>query len=179
MADPRSRARILVGLAAAAGAFGVAAMMSAATAPIARADDFTDVITAVDGDYAAGQAALTNASTDFSNAEFAFGLAALFNAADDDSVVAPENFLIGTFEVLTNEPVSVTSTFDWILPQDFSQAVSEVESFATSSAADFSQGATDLASADYGDALVEYAYGLNLLTVDPLQELLLGAAVSF
>jgi hypothetical protein len=41
----------LVGVAAAAGAFGVAVMMSAATAPTARADDFTDVISEVDADY--------------------------------------------------------------------------------------------------------------------------------
>ena len=42
MSDTRSRSGILVGLAAAVGAFGAAAMMSAATAPTARADDFTD-----------------------------------------------------------------------------------------------------------------------------------------
>jgi hypothetical protein len=71
----------LIGVAAAAGAFGAAAMMSAATAPTARADDFTDVINAVDGDY--------------------------------------------------------------------------------------------------GYALVDYSYRLNAVVVDPLQELLLGAAVSF
>jgi hypothetical protein len=44
MDNNRSRTGVLVGLAAAAGAFGVAAMMSAATAPTARADAFTDMI---------------------------------------------------------------------------------------------------------------------------------------
>jgi len=51
MDSNRSRFGMLIGLAAAAGAFGVAVMMSAVTAPTARADDFSDVISAVDGDY--------------------------------------------------------------------------------------------------------------------------------
>ena len=55
----RARSRILVGLAASAGAFGAAAMMSAAAAPTAHADDITDIISAVEGDYADGQSAFT------------------------------------------------------------------------------------------------------------------------
>jgi hypothetical protein len=111
MDSNRSRAATLIGLAAAAGAFGVAAMISTAAAPTARADDFTDVITAVEDDYADGQAALTTASTDLSSAEFAPGLAALFDGVNDDSVVAPENFLIGIGELLTNESVNVTAPY--------------------------------------------------------------------
>jgi hypothetical protein len=179
MDNNRSRAATLIGVAAAAGAFGAAAMMSAATAPIARADDFTDLITGVEADYTAGQADFTTASTDFSSAEFAPGLAALFDGADDDAVVAPENFLIGSGDLLTNEPLDLTTTFSWSVPSDFSDAVTAAESFLSESAGDFSLGATALAGGDYGDALVDYAYGLNLLLVDPLQELLLGAAVSF
>jgi hypothetical protein len=43
MGHKSSRA-VLVGLGAAVGAFGAAAMISAAIAPTARADDFTDII---------------------------------------------------------------------------------------------------------------------------------------
>jgi hypothetical protein len=50
MGHNRSRA-VVVGLAAAVGAVGAAAMM-AATAPPARADDLTDIVKAVDGDFA-------------------------------------------------------------------------------------------------------------------------------
>jgi len=73
MDSNRSRAAALTGVAAAAGAFGVAAMMSAASAPTARADDFTDVISGIDGDFTAGAGALTNAATDFSGGDFAPG----------------------------------------------------------------------------------------------------------
>jgi hypothetical protein len=179
MDSNRSRAATLIGVAAAAGAFGVAAMMSAATAPTARADDFTDVINAVDLDYSEGTAALGQASTDFSGGNFADGLALLFDGVDDDSVVAPENFLIGTGELLTNESVDVTTSYAWPLPSDFSDAVSAVEGYFTDASSLFTSGATALAGGDYGDALMDYAYGLNVLTVDPVQELLPGAAVSF
>ena len=47
-----SRTGVLVGLAAAAGAFGVAAMMSAATAPTARADEFSDIVNGVEAELA-------------------------------------------------------------------------------------------------------------------------------
>jgi hypothetical protein len=182
MTDMRSRSGILVGLAAAAGAFGAAAMMSAATAPTARADDFSDIISAVDGDYTAGAAAFTTASTDFSGAEFAPGLASLFDGLDDDSVLAPENALIGTVEALTNQPLDFLSggSYNYPVPSDFSDAVSHVESYFTYAADDsFPTAATDLAGGDYISALIEDTYGLDAVVVDPLQELLLGAAVSF
>jgi hypothetical protein len=61
MDSNRSRFGMLIGLGAAAGAFGVAAMMSAATAPTARADAYSDIISAVDGDFAAGEAEFASA----------------------------------------------------------------------------------------------------------------------
>jgi hypothetical protein len=70
MSAARARSRILVGLAATAGAFGAAGMMSAATAPTARADDFSDIISAIDGDYTEGSAAFSSALSDFGSADF-------------------------------------------------------------------------------------------------------------
>jgi hypothetical protein len=179
MVDMRFRSGILVGLTAAAGAFGAAAVIAAGTAPTARADDFTDVINAVDLDYSEGTAALGQASTDFSGGNFADGLVFLFDGVDDDSVVAPENFLIGTGELLTNESVNVTTSYDWAVPADFSAALSTAEGYFTDAANEFTAGATALAGADYGGALADYAYGLNQLVIDPVQELLLGAATTF
>jgi hypothetical protein len=179
MVDMRFRSGILVGLAATAGAFGAAAVIAAVTAPTARADDFTDVINAVDLDYSEGTAALGQASTDFSGGNFADGLALLFDGVNDDSVVAPENFLIGTGELLTNESVNVTTSYDWEVPANFSDALSTAEGFYTDATSDFTSGATALAGGDYGDAFIDYTYGLNLITLDPVQELLLGAATTF
>src|SRR5271168_493275 len=69
MDSNRSRAATLIGVAAAAGAFGVAAMMSAATAPTARADDLTEIVNAVDGDFANGTADFNTAFGDFSGGD--------------------------------------------------------------------------------------------------------------
>jgi hypothetical protein len=180
MDSNRSRIGMLIGLGAAAGAFGAAAMMSAATAPTARADDFTEIIAAVDANYTAGAAAFTTAGTDFSSAELAPGLASLIDGLDDDSVLAPENFLIGTVEVLTNQPLDLLQgDYTYPLPSDFSDAVSDVEGYFTFAASEFSTAATDLAGGDYIDALIDDTNALDAIVVDPLQELLLGAAVSF
>ena len=83
--DTRSRVGILIGLSAAAGVFGVAAMTSAATA---RADDFTDIINAVDGDFTTGQTDFTAAFTDFSS-NVPEGLNAFYSGLDEDLWAAP------------------------------------------------------------------------------------------
>jgi hypothetical protein len=109
----RPYARMLIGLAAAVGAFGFAATMSAATAPTARADDFTDVINNADANLAAGQADFRVAATDFSSSDVSGGLAALIDGLDDDFVSPPEQLYIGTVEVLTNAPVYNEVNSSW------------------------------------------------------------------
>src|ERR1700722_6875516 len=121
MDHPRSRSGILVGLAAAVGAFGAAAMMSAATAPTARADDTTVIIDALDTDLAAGQADFTAASTDFGSGGLVPGLAELFDGVNADSLAASETLIYGTLEELTGLPVTgLTPTTDVFVPANFS-----------------------------------------------------------
>jgi hypothetical protein len=179
MDSNRSRAATLIGVAAAAGAFGVAAMMSAATAPTARADDFTDVISAVGGDYADGQAAFTTAFTDFSSSDLAPGLAALFDGINEDALSAPENLLTGTVEVLTNESVDTSTTWGFMVPADFSAAVLDAESIFIEGEDYFTAASDALSFGEYGSVVFYDLIGADLLTVAPLEELLLGAAVSF
>jgi hypothetical protein len=58
------------------GAVAAATMMFVAAAPAARADDpFADIVTAVDGDLAVGQASFALAATDFGNFDVSDGLA--------------------------------------------------------------------------------------------------------
>jgi hypothetical protein len=179
MSDTRSRSGILVGLAAAAGAFGAAAMMSAATAPTARADDSTLIIDAIDGDYTAGQADFTAAFTDFGDGAKGFlpGLAELFGGMNEDSLAAPDNLLLGTVEALQGDPITSSLFFDDLtVPGSFADASAEAqilfnqgEGFLSNAAIAFSAGdysaATDLGLAGSADA-----------SVLPLEELILGAA---
>jgi hypothetical protein len=179
MGDKRWRSGILVGLAVAAGAFGAVAIMSAATAPTARADDFTDVINAVDGDYAFGQDAFALADTAFSSNDLGPGLVALFDGVNDDSVSVPDNLLVGTVEVLTNESVNGAIPWGFSLPADFSDAVTTVESQFAAGEGLLAAASSALSFGEYGTAAYDDLAGADLLTVAPLEELLLGAAVSF
>jgi hypothetical protein len=173
----RSRAGVLIGLAAAAGAFGAAAMMSAATAPTARADDFTDIVGAVQAEFAFGNGAFNTASADFGNSDVIDGLQALVNGSYDDLVGAPDSLYIGTVEALTNETVISAGIFDFNVdpaPTDFSDALSNVQGLLAQGEDYFTDAATVLSSGDYGDAAYADSLG-SIFTIDlPAQELLIG-----
>jgi hypothetical protein len=178
MSDPRSRPGVLVGLAAAVSALGAAAMMSAASAPTAHADDFTDIITAVDADFTAGQSDFATAFADFDSNAFAPGLTIFFEGLDADILTAPNNIALGTAEALQDETLSFTLPDALTTPTSFAEALTVAQ-------ADVIQGEADLASIAVflGDgtntALVELLEGTDSVSVLPLEELLLGAAVSF
>jgi hypothetical protein len=178
MSDARSGTGILVGLAV-AGAFGAAAMMSAATAPTARADDFTDVINVVDADYANGQAAFTTALTDFSSANFAGGLAELFDGSNDDSLSAPDNLLAGTVAVLANETVQGPISYTFSLPADYSEGVIYAETVFSEGQTFFTDASSALSLGEFSAAAYDDLLGADYVTVVPLEELLLGGAASF
>ncbi|HEX3732239.1 MAG TPA: hypothetical protein VHU91_04870 [Mycobacteriales bacterium] len=179
MSDPRSRTGILVGLAAAAGVFGAAAMMSAATAPSARADDFTDIISAVDGDYAEGQTAFTTAFTDFGSSDLTPGLAAFFSGVNDDILTAPNNLALGTVEALQGETLSFTFPFALANPTTFADALTLAQADVVQGEADLASVATFLGGGSYDTAAIESLVGADMVSVLPVEELLLGAATSF
>jgi hypothetical protein len=179
MDSDRSRAATLIGVAAAAGAFGVAAMMSSATAPTARADDFTDIIAAVDSDFTAGQGDFTTAVADFDSNEFAPGLTTFFEGLDADILTAPNNLALGTVEALQGETLSFTFPFALTTPATFADALTVAQGDVVQGEADLASVATFLGGGSYDTAALELLTGTEAVSVLPLEELLLGAAVSF
>jgi hypothetical protein len=179
MSGTRSRSGFLVGLTAAACTFGAAAMMSAAATPTARADDFTDVINVIDGDFAAATPAYADALSDFSGGDFGAGFAALFEGVNDDFLSAPDNLLVGTVEVATNE--SVTDSLPWTfdVPATFSDALTDAQSHLTTGAEYLTDAANFLTSGDYGEAALYDLIGTDYISVVSVEDLVLGAAVSF
>jgi hypothetical protein len=178
MTDMRSRSGILVGLAAAVGAFGIAAMMSAATAPTARADDFTDLITAVDGVYDVGQADFSTALTDFGGGDVNDGLAAFFSGVDTDLLGAPGSLEIGTIQLLTTGTIMTGISFDLGPEPDFTSALTDAESFLADAQENFTSAATEFSAGDYGDVAYFDTVG-SWYDVASLQVLLEGAVASF
>jgi hypothetical protein len=178
MTDMRSRSGILVGVAAAVGAFGAAAMMSAATAPIARADDFTDVFNVVDSDFTAGQADFSSAFTDFGSSDVNDGLAALFSGVDADFVIAPDNLYIGTLDLVANQSVTGVSA-EFVPPESsFASGLGEAEFIFSDGESFFTQGATALSSGDYAGAAFADGFG-SFYDAVALQVLLEGVVASF
>jgi hypothetical protein len=175
----RSRTGLLTALAAAAGAFGAAAMMTTATAPTARADVYSDIIASVDGDLTDGQAAFTTASADFASNQLANGLAALIDGFNDDALSAPANLLVGSVEALTNETITGSEGWGLSAPSSFSEALTDAETIFTEGEGYFTSAATDLAGGEYGQAVLLDSFGADFVSIVPLEELLLGAAVSF
>jgi hypothetical protein len=178
MGDTRSRFGVLIGLTAAAGAFGAAAMMSSVSAPTARADEFTDVINAAVSELGDGQTAFGVAATDFASSDVPGGLAAFFNGVDDDFLSAPDTLYAGTIEAITGENFDAESYYILTPPADFASALSSAES-------DFSLGESYYAAApgyfeagEYGGAAELDTSGFNDVFVLPLEQLLLGAAIS-
>jgi hypothetical protein len=180
MDSNRSRAATLIGVAAAAGAFGVAVMMSAATAPTARADDFSEIIGAVETDFTNGQGDFSTIFTELSSNGLTADVGLLIDGIDDDSLSAPQTLLVGTVEALTHETVDPPSdAFYFALPTSFTEGVDSAEGDLSYVPGFFSEAATALSSGDYGDAVYLDFYGLDYSTLIPLQELLLGALASF
>jgi hypothetical protein len=153
MDSNRSRSGMLVGLAAAAGAFGVAVMMSAVTAPTARADAFSDIISSVEDEFTAGQADFASASADFGSGDPSDGLASFFSGLDDDVVGPGDSVYLQTVLVLLNEPDSSGPFFVDIGPEaDFTSGLADAQSAFTTGEDLFAQAATDFSSGDYFDA---------------------------
>jgi hypothetical protein len=174
-----STARVgLFGLAATAGAFGLAAMIAAASAPSARADDFTDIVNGVEADFAYGQASFSDAFSELGGGDVNDGLAAFFSGVDDDLVGAPDSVYIGSADALTNEPVLGSFAFDIGSPGDFTAALTEVQSFAGDGEGYLTTAATEFAAGDFADAAYNSALGsAYLFDIDP-EILLLGAVDS-
>jgi hypothetical protein len=176
MIPSKSGAGRLIGLGAATGAVGVAALMSTATAPSARADDFTDTIAVVEAEYAAGQGAFTAAFTDFAGNHLATGTAAVFDGLDDDFVAAPNLLVAGTVEGLTKEAFDLTvQPFDFSVPATFADGLSAAQQAFADGQNLLNAADAALSAGQYGDAAYFDLLGGDFLSIIPLQEVMLGS----
>jgi hypothetical protein len=143
----------LVVLGAAVGAFAAGAMMSAATAPTARADAYSDIIADIQAEEAAAQADFSAASTDFASgtAGEPAGLTALFEGVDDDTFGVADDLHVGLVDALTNTTVIPASDFEFSFatPATDAASVTEAQSFYTEGVT-LATDITKLPTTDYG-----------------------------
>jgi hypothetical protein len=170
-----SKLGALIGMGAAAGVFGVVAMNFA---PAAHADDQSAAITAaVDDILASGHTYFTTAAADFSAGDLANGMAAFFDGTTDDLLGAPDNVIVGFVDELTNEPFQAILDFPTPVPDSFANGLTLAQDFFTAGQADFADAATALTAGEYGLATYDELVGLNITTLLPVEEIILGSLV--
>jgi hypothetical protein len=178
MSHTTPHGRLMIGLGAAAGAFAAAAMMSAVGTPTARADSFTDLLNALEGDLNTGQAYFTAASGDFASSHVNDGFAALFSGIDNDFVSTSDNILAGSVALLTNEAVPGALGIHILDPGTFAAALTDVQGDIAASQTYEGFAATALASGDYAAYTYDSLIASDLTGVIPAEQLLLGALES-
>jgi hypothetical protein len=175
---PHNRVQRLIGFGVAAAACVVAATVSAATAPTAHADDFSDIIATAEDDFANGQSAFELATTDFGASDPIGGLTAVLEGVDDDLLAAPDNLVVGTVEALTNEGIS--GNFVLLLPDpaNFADGISAADGFISQAEGFASDSTLAFSSGDYGDGLLDSLLASDYAGVLPAEEILLGSLAS-
>jgi hypothetical protein len=178
MGRERSRA-VLVGLSAAAGAFAAAAMISAAVAPTARADDFSDILANIEAEQAAAQADFSAASAEFATgtAGVPAGLTDSFEGLDDDTFGVGDDLNTGLLDSVYNVPGVPADTFEFTFatPANDTAAVTEAQAIYTIGNNHMTTEATDFAAGDYTDGTVYQDLGAIDFSVIPDQVQFVGA----
>ena len=175
----RSRA-VAAGLGAAAAAIGSAAIMCAATAPIARADVTADV-SAVLGD---AQSDYNTAIADFAaggNANWAAGLSALYESTDNELFGVPFIEQVEATDQLLNQPVTGISNFDfdWATPATLADATAEAQAISALGNTDMTTAANDFAAGDWTDGRLYNDLGSFLYGVEAWQVYAVGQFEAF
>jgi hypothetical protein len=178
MSHSKSRGGVSLLLGTTAGAFGVAALMSTAAAPTARADDFSGVVSIVEVDLSSATNDFNSALSNLEAGQLGPGFASFLDGVNNDLLAAPQNLVAGTAEVLDNESVSPPLTWNLVPEANFAGGLAQAEIAFTQGENTLSQVVTDLAGGDYGTALYAEFAGLDLLAVAPLDDVLLGSLAS-
>jgi hypothetical protein len=184
----RANTRLLAGLTAAAGAFGVAAMMSAATA---HADAFGDIVSDVQTDTTIGQEDFGSAFSYFSGGSAVddyLGLEYFLSGVTNEFVLPSDQVIVGTAEVLSNQPVNDLPTVEYeggvfgvpniaSPPLDLTTAAADAQTAIADGQSYLAEAATLFSSGDYGDAAIYDVVGTYALADLPT-DLLIGGGVA-
>jgi hypothetical protein len=141
------------GLAAAAGALLAVAVGQLAIAPVARADDFSDIVEEVQIVIHTGQTELANAAGDYSNFDLADGLSES-TAGWDNLLLAPqEDVSVGTIDALLGHAPAIFG-FDTIpAGLDLATAITDAQGMAAEGQSIFADAVTHFGNADFIAAL--------------------------
>jgi hypothetical protein len=133
-------------------------MISAAVAPTARADDFSDILANIEAEQAAAQADFSAASAEFATgtAGVPAGLTDSFEGLDDDTFSVGDDLNTGLLDSVYNVPGVPADTFEFTFatPANDTAAVTEAQAIYTIGNNDMTTEATDFAAGDYTNGTV-------------------------
>lgn len=129
------------------------ALSQSATAPIARADDFTDVFNNVQFAISQGQSQLANAAADFANSDPVHGLAMAITGIDNIDIAAQQDAFAGTLDALMGQ-----TPFDNVfglfpVGLDPATAMADAQGLISDGQTFFAQALADFGNADFVDGL--------------------------
>jgi hypothetical protein len=169
---------IAVGIVAAAGGMLLIAIGQLTLAPVARADDFADIVNDEVAIFDAGYADLANAATDFAGADYPDGLEQTLWGVDDFLISPGELGLIGSFDAVTGAPVIAAAAFEFGAngspPTDLAQTLTDLQGITATAQELFSIAAGDFAASDPADGFSDDIAGLDLLLIVEPEYVLMG-----
>lgn len=154
--------------------------MAIGTIAVARADDpFSDIVAAVQGDFALGQEAFTLANAAFADGELANGLALFYGGLDDYLLSVPDNLLQGSLAALLGEPIE--SSLSWTIPTpaDFNDALIVAPTLELIGLGDLTNAASDLSAGDFAGALDSALTGYEYLYFVVPELFIVGSVAGF
>jgi hypothetical protein len=156
-----------MGLGAAAGALLAVAVGQLATAPVARADDFSDIVEEVQIAIHDGETQLATAAADYANADLADGLSQSVTGWDNLLLDPQEDVFVGTLEASMGHAPTAFGFVDFPAGLDLATAITDAQGIATEGQSIFADALTDFGNADFVSALT--------LSVDAYNDLLVTA----
>jgi len=156
------------------GAGAVLGVALSATAPTARADNFTEIFDNVQFAISIGQGELATAATDFAQLDLADGLSLAIAGWDDTSLAPQETLVVGTLDALMGHAPAIFE-FGLFPPNlDLATAMTDAQATISEGQGIFTDALTAFGNADLVDGLAFSMYAYNDIFVTASQELLLG-----
>ncbi|MBV8862372.1 MAG: hypothetical protein JO082_02355 [Mycobacterium sp.] len=169
-----------IGVAAPAGALLAIGMMSTATAPTARADDFSDIVTNLQDTAATADAAFAAGQTAFGADDVGDGLAYYIAGAEDDLLGTSEDLIVGGTAIATGEPVGGAFDFspDVPVPTTFAESLTYAQEDIAFDQTIFNAAFTAFEANDPTVGVGDFLSGIGDSLYVP-EDLLLGTVASF
>ena len=151
------------------------ALSQLATAPTARADNFTDIFDHAHTAISAGQQELAEAGLAYINLDPADGLGLSVAGSNDLFIFPQEDIVVGTIDALLGHAPSEFSYGVFPMDLDLSTAMTVAQGVIADGQDEITSAMTSFGNADIFDGLTQFVDGFNDLNVIAPDLLFIGS----